>query len=343
MPRNASEPLDPDSPAPDGTRAAAQVLGQQGLSVDIARSPDEFGARSVAGATVLITRPQLLADDTLRSVMEHAAGARRVVVVDADPATARAMQLPDVQAAPVEDAPSTVCSVPWLQGLRMSYADVEYTAGSVGASCFGEGGSGTVLVLPEINGGRPETVLVGSHAVFANKTVVDDDNAAIALRTLGSADRVVWFAPTVATADNPLAQGPAWPRWFGPSVWLAAAVAILVIVWRARRFGRLVPEPLPVVVPADETTRSRGLLYRKAGDTARSSRVLRAATRGRLASYLGLPPSGPAGPLVERVAHAAGADPRDVHDLLLGPDAADESSMTDIAHRLQLLERQVRR
>nr|WP_279672582.1 DUF4350 domain-containing protein [Flexivirga meconopsidis] len=334
--------MDPDAPGPDGTRAVAQVLGQQGVSVDIARSPDEFRDQSVAGATVLITRPQLLADDTLGDAMRHTSGARRVVVVDADPQTAHAMQLPDLEGGPVAGRPSTVCSVPWLEGLRMSYADVEYTAGPVGTSCFGEGGSGAVLVLPEINGGRPETVLVGSRAVFTNKTVVRDDNAAIALRTLGSTDRLVWFAPTLGSADNPLAQGPAWPRWFGPSVWLAGAVAVLVIVWRARRFGRLVPEPLPVVVRADETTRSRGLLYRKAGDTERSSRVLRAATRGRLARYLGLPPTGPTGPLVERVAHAAGIDPREVHELLLGPDATDEQSMTDIGKRLQLLERQVR-
>ena len=53
-----------------------------------------------------------------------------------------------------------------------------------------------------------------------------------------------------------------------------------------RRLGRLVREPLPVVVRAVETTERRGRLYRRAGDRARAAAVLRLAPADRLARRL---------------------------------------------------------
>lgn len=341
-PRTSSEPLDPASPGPDGSRAVAQVLGQRGVDVTIAHRVGDFSSDEVRGATLVITRPQLLAARTVQRTMAMAANARRVVIVDADPSTVKALGLPVSQVDPLETEPVSRCAVPWLKGLRLSFADLGYRLTDVGRVCFGEGGQGALAVLPA-EGRAPEIVLLGSHAVLANKTVVDADNAAIILRTLGSSDHLVWFAPTLATGDSDAAQGPKWPGWFHPAVWLGAAVILVVMVWRGRRFGRLVPEPLPVVVPAGETTRSRGQLYRKAHDHARASAVLRQATRMRLARYLGLAPNGRPETLVDRTARAAEHDPRQVADLLYGTDPPDEDAMTSLAQDLQQLERQVRR
>ena len=67
------------------------------------------------------------------------------------------------------------------------------------------------------------------------------------------------------------------------------AIAVLaLLVWRSRRLGALASEPLPVVVKAIETTRSRGRLYRKAGDRDHAAGALRAAARVRAAERLGL-------------------------------------------------------
>ncbi|HWC23395.1 MAG TPA: DUF4350 domain-containing protein [Flexivirga sp.] len=341
-PRTSSEPLDPASAAPDGSRAVAQVLGQHGVDVQIAHRVREFDTSDVQGATLVLTRPQLLSPNTLQRTMALAANARRVVIVDADPSTIKALGLPVPQADPLESQPVSRCTVPWLDSLRLSYADISYRPSDAGRTCFGEGGEGAVVVLPA-QGHAPETVLLGSHAVLSNKSVVDADNAAIILRTLGATDRLVWFAPSLATGDSDVAQGPKWPAWFHPAIWLAGAVILIVIVWRGRRFGRLVPEPLPVVVPAGETTRSRGQLYRKAHDHTRASAVLRLATRTRLARYLGLAPNGRPETLIERTARAAEHDPHQVAELLYGADPPDDEAMTALAQHLQQLERQVRR
>ena len=341
-PRTSDQPLDPASAQSDGTRAVAQVLGQHGVDVTIVRRVSALREADVEDATVVLTRPQLLSDASLEATMAAAEQARRLVIVDADPTTIDALRLPVTSIEPIAGRPDSVCDIDWLSGLRLSYADIGYGAGTRGRACFGEGGQGAVVVLPA-RGRAPETVLLGSRAALTNTTVTDDDNAAIALRTLGSTRRLVWFAPTIATADNPAVQGRKWPTWFSPAIWLAVAVVLVVMVWRGRRFGRLVVEPLQVVVPADETTRSRGQLYRKARDTARAASVLRVATRGRLARYLGLAPNGRPETLVERTAQAAGADPRHTADLLYGADPPDEASMTTLAQDLQQLERQVRR
>lgn len=341
-PRTSSEPLDPASAGPDGSRAVAQVLGQHGVDVTITHRVSELRSDDVRGATLVLTRPQLLAPATLQRTMAVAAGARRLVIVDADPSTINVLGLPIPQVDPTESQPVSRCSVSWLDGLRLSYADISYRLDNTGQTCFGEGGEGAVVVLPA-QGHAPETVLLGSHAVLANKTVVDADNAAIILRTLGATDHLVWFAPSLATGDSDAAQGPKWPGWFHPASWLAGAVILIVMVWRGRRFGRLVPEPLPVVVPAGETTRSRGQLYRKARDHARASAVLRLATRTRLARYLGLAPNGRPETLVDRTARAAEHDPRQVAELLYGADPPDDQAMTALAQNLQQLERQVRR
>lgn len=341
-PRTSDEPLDPASATGDGTRAVAQVLGQHGVDVTIVRQVSGLQARDASGATVVLTRPELLSKASLQRTMAAAEQARRLVIVDADPTTIQALQLPVTGLEPAAGTPDSRCDVSWLAGLRLSHADIDYAVGDDGRTCFGQGGSGAIAVLPA-RGQAPQTVLLGSRAALTNKTVTNADNAAIALRTLGASDRLVWFAPTLATADNPAAQGPRWPAWFHPASWLGAAVVLVVMVWRGRRFGRLAVEPLPVAVPADETTRSRGQLYRKAGDTARVAAVLRLATRNRLARYLGLAPNGRAETLIDRTAQAAGIEPRRTAELLYGADPPDEGSMTALAQDLQRLERQVRR
>jgi hypothetical protein len=341
-PRTSDEPLDPASAKGDGTRAVAQVLSHHGVRVTVVRRAADIEHAGVRGATLVLTRPQLLSTASVVRTMAAAGDARRLVIVGADPATVKALGLPVTGIEPAAGTPDPVCDVSWLNGLQLSYADVSYAVGDGGVTCFGEGGQAAVAVFPA-RGQAPEVVLLGSRAALTNKTVTADDNAAITLRMLGSADRLVWFAPTLATADNPAALGPKWPSWFHPAIWLAGAVVLVVMVWRGRRFGRLVIEPLPVVVPADETTRSRGQLYRKTRDVPRVAAVLRLATRTRLAGYLGLARSGGPDTLVRRSADAAGVDPRHTADLLYGADPPDEASMTELAQHLEDLERQVRR
>jgi len=116
----------------------------------------------------------------------------------------------------------------------------------------------------------------------------------------------------------------------------------LLCLWRGRRLGRLVTEPLPVIVRAVETTESRGRMYRKSRDRTRALAVLQQATRRRLASYLGLSVSSAVSNVAAASAAVSGRDYHDVLRLLDVPATHDDSSLLDLANALSTLEKEVR-
>jgi hypothetical protein len=120
------------------------------------------------------------------------------------------------------------------------------------------------------------------------------------------------------------------------ALWLVV-VAALAIVWRGRRFGPLVPEPLPVVVRSAETARGRASLYRESGARDRAATVLRAEAVRRLALRLGLSASAPASEVVAAAAARSGPDAVAVRDLLAGPPPADDLALARLAEALDAL------
>ena len=156
----------------------------------------------------------------------------------------------------------------------------------------GEGAHGAGLLELPSTSGHPPLTIVGSTAGFTNGTITDEDNAAIALRLLGGSPRLIWYQPGVAdlagSASDEGEDGGLLPAWLAPALALLATSLVVLALIRGRRLGRLVREPLPVVVRAVETTESRGRLYRRAQDRPRAAAVLRVATLDRLRSRLGL-------------------------------------------------------
>jgi hypothetical protein len=132
-------------------------------------------------------------------------------------------------------------------------------------------------------------VVIGSTAVISNQFLAANGNAALTLRTLGSQGDLVWYLPGPGDlggnpAPKTLAElAPAWSAFVAP--WLIV-VALFAVLWRGRRLGPLVFEPLPVVVKSAETAEGRARLYHEAHDVARAADTLRAGTIVRLASAL---------------------------------------------------------
>ncbi|NYJ75477.1 DUF4350 domain-containing protein [Allobranchiibius huperziae] len=346
-----SQPLDPGSPAPDGARAVAQVLRSQGVSVQVTHTAAGLAQQSAgADSTVVVTRAGLLGRASLQRIARESTSAGALVVV-APPASVLAdLGLP-IREVPGEgsvDATQLRCSAAPFAGLVFDggVGTRSYTS-TAGTGCVQvEDGGDAIRTLPAVAGVRPAVIIVGSAKILRNDGVLSADDAAIAVRALGSHPRVIWVAADDAHADASATGtgGPSpWPRWLGPGIWLAAACVVLLMLWRGRRLGRLVTEPLPVVVPAVETTRSRGQLYRRARDTARTAEVLRIASRHRLAHYLGLSPTTSPAELVRETAQATSRDTREVHDVLVSGPVDDEQQLIRTAQQLQDLERQVHR
>ncbi|OYP17261.1 hypothetical protein CFC35_24425 [Streptomyces sp. FBKL.4005] len=346
--------LDPRSADPYGSRAVAHLLAERGVSTRVVTTLGAARAAAGPDTTLLVAVPDLL---TRRQQTElHAAtapsGGRTVLVaagswsverlapgVTADPATSSA------------DALAPQCALP--EARRAGTADtggIRYTTTHLDAdSCYPSERLATLLRIPAASGGG-DTVVLGAPDILYNDRLDEQGNASLALQLLGSRPHLVWYLPSLSdTAATETGERkdfldllpPGW-LWATLQLFIAAALAAF---WRARRFGPLVPERLPVAIRASETAEGRARLYRKADARDRAAAALRAATRARLAPLVGVPVSqahSPEALLPALSAHLAG-DGQTLHSLLFGPPPGDDAALIALTDQLDALEREVRR
>lgn len=327
-PTSNSIAFDPDNPSPGGGQAMARVLADQGVQVDpMHRLSDLLAEPANPQTTVLISDPQELDSAAMQRVLKHFSTAYRIVLL------APGSDALDGKVTPGAWGTGN-CTIDWLSGLRVQerVGDRAYgpTQPDQGVCLGGDRGYGAVLVDDHI-------LVLGATGAIANDSVLNADNAAIGLRTLGGSQRLLWLSADLdAVQEGQGEDGLPWPRWFAPALLILGAGVVTLMLWRGRRLGRLVTEPLPVIVPAQETTTARGRLYRKAKDTDRAARVLRAATRTRISAYLGSPDP------VRAAADHTGRPELEISALLLDGPVGSERELVSLANELSTLERQVR-
>jgi hypothetical protein len=124
-------------------------------------------------------------------------------------------------------------------------------------------------------------------------------------------------------------------------VQLAIAVVVLAL-WRARRLGRPVAEPLPVIVRAAETVEGNARLLHAANARGTAAASLRTAAARRIATTLRLGRDPDPGTLVAVVAERTGEDAAHVRALLYGAEPPDDPALVSVAVELPRLEAAVR-
>ncbi|MFJ9581552.1 DUF4350 domain-containing protein [Streptomyces sp. NPDC101191] len=346
--------LDPRSADPYGSRAVAELLKAQGVTVDIADTLAEATRATGADTTLLVTTPDLLTpgqQSTLHTAMTGSAG-RTVLLGPGIPSLDTLAPGLDTgtstEVAPLEPA----CSLPAAgRAGSVDLGGERYETGTTTAdACYLSEGLPTLVRVP--GPGTADTVLLGSAELLYNKRLDQHGNASLALQLLGSRPHLVWYLPSLSdTTANTGSADDATDTFLEliPSGWLwgtlqLAVAAVLAAVWRGRRLGPLVPERLPVAVRASEATEGRARLYRKTDARDRAAGVLRTATRGRIAPLLGVPTKDAHSPdlllpaLSTRLPAAAGTH----QELLFGPAPADDAALVRLADQLDALEREVR-
>jgi hypothetical protein len=336
---------DPRNPGPDGAQAIAKVLADQGVDVTIARSAQAFDEAKVDGrTTVVVSGTEQLAPSTLRRMREHASAAARIVLVEPDFAILNQID-PDLGLLTVpagkDDSvaarcPDGIAGVD-LDGLRI---EVDRATSYTGEGCFPVSDRALVRTVDGL-------VLLGAGQALTNDQVTRADNAAVGLRLLGQDPRLVWYVPDAADAvtDDAVTIGTLLPDWIGPGLWILALAGAALLLWRVRRLGPLSTEPLPVVVRAVETARSRGRMYRRSGDRHHAATALRRAARADIARRLRLDRGAPTPVVVEAAARHLGAPVEAVAALLDDdrmPPATDQD-LVRFAQDLARLRREVRR
>lgn len=352
--------LEPANRGRDGGAALAQVLQQQGVQVDVVEGSARLVESTTAvgpGTTVLLPHTAYLGPEGGAALLETLADADRLVVLVPSPEQAPELGL-DVQVewtAPRPLAPDCTSELV-REGDVLSTADAMLSAGGAERghvqACYPPGAGhnlggardGALLTWPA-TAQRPETVVASTTTAWTNARVTEEANAALALRLLGGSERLVWVLPQPGDAglDAPAGLWDVLPRPLTAWVWLLAAAVLALALWRGRRLGPVVVEPLPAVVPAGETTRSRGRLYRQARDREHALEAIRAGTRRRVAPLLGLPPATDPDRLVATVAEATGRPAPEIAGLLVqGAPVADDDAFVGQARALHDLEEQVR-
>ena len=340
---------DPHGAKYDGAQALAQVLEGRGVEVDrvIRWRAVQEGPKA---RTLLVSDPGLLGEEQLQALAGQAdnlvllqpgsaemsaLGAELVAVSDArtpgqgaDPGC----RLPAARnAGRTELGGYGYRRVPGLDGATVTLC---YPFRSPGQAATPDTG----MIARWTYQGTTVTAL-GSDQVLQNGTITPEPGrAALGLWLLGEDRRLTWWMvdpadPAFFDGDSgPVDAIALLPGWVSAVTWWLLAVAALAALWRGRRLGALVSEPLPVVVRSAETAFGRAALYREIRARDRAADLIRARTLARLRPLLGLGPRAGVEEVVAAASSAASGWPRARLDQLLRPTPVpDDATLLTIA------------
>jgi hypothetical protein len=332
------------SAAPEGSKALAEVLRQQGVEVVQADTLEEARDEVTAapGATLAFADPDGYLSD---SRLDEAAEIADTVVLFLPGSNELTAFAPGIaQAGPPEnvDGVEAGCSLPAAEragtviGDGLTYRAVGETDAEL---CFRSSDDAYSVVRTETD--ESTVTVIGTADVLSNEGIAGAGNAALALGVLGENDTLVWY---VSTVDDIEADGPAditslTPDWVTPVLLLAVFTAAAGAIWRGRRLGALVVENLPVTVRSRETMEGRARLYARTGAFTHALDSLRIGTISRLSRVLGLPRNA----TVDEVATSVSAvlpdwPAADIRSTLVGATPSGEAELVALSDRLLLLE-----
>ena len=335
--------LDPRAVDPSGSRAVAEVLRDQGVQVQLVQTTRGLRDIALPDDTVLVAFPDLLRTEQAAAVRDI--GAELVVI---------GSQAPEQFAAGVEllresalEARQPVCALPAAE--RAGIADtgglsyvMDPDVGDDVVGCYARDGLPSLLQVR--TAGRTVTLL-GSPLALTNDRFDELGNAALTLGLLGQNDRLLWYLPSLSdvSAGEQRTFYELVPDGFWWGLTQAVFAVLVLMFWRARRLGPVVPEPLPVVVRAAETVEGRARLYRRAGARDKAAAALRAGALRRLVPLMGLPRRAEPPAVVDGVAARTRRTTPDLAALLYGAAPADDAALVRLAGELDALEREIRR
>ncbi|HSK57226.1 MAG TPA: DUF4350 domain-containing protein [Jiangellales bacterium] len=328
--------LDPEGVDQGGARALARILAAEGVEVVPARTTDDAVAAAGPGSTLLVTVPGLLGEEQVRRLVDT--GTDVVLVAPGPEVEAWA---PGVEAQDRVGPESVDPRCDLIEATRSGSARVGGTvyAAEGAVACYPVDGRPSLVVARWDD--RRVTVL-GSADALTNRYLDEDGNAALATGLLGRAPELVWYRPVLEQSPGeavPLTS--LLPAWTGPvaaTLLLAAGTAAL---WRGRRLGPVVAEPLPVVVRSAEAVEGRARLYRRGRARGHAAAALRHASSDRLRHGLGLPRGSGVSAVAAAVAARSHRAEPEVLALLAGPPPGDDPGLVRLADDLDTLEQEV--
>jgi Domain of unknown function (DUF4350) len=330
--------LDPERPGPGGMQALAEILRQQGVSVDVVRSRADAAGRLDANTTLVMSDPYPLSD---AAVTELTDAAHDIVLISPSARMLRMLQLGTYGPASSPASAKADCDVPAFAHVGTIAPGQLFLPDQGVTTCFGDATDGAAVLIAEQDGAR--RAVVDGAALFTNEHLAQNGDAALGLALLGAQPHIVWYVPSFEDSDRtdidvPKSLADLTPGWVTPVIALGMITALIAAAWRGRRFGPLVAETLPVTVRASETMLGRARLTAKAADAAHAADALRTGTISRLAARLGLAARADAGAVADAASDRIRVDRAGARALLTGPLPGSDAELVPYARRLAELE-----
>jgi hypothetical protein len=341
--RGAQGRLDPRSADPDGGRALATLLGDRGVRVNRVADPDSLAAGLGSDDAVLVAIPGQLTGGAARELGDSTRGSIVLVnpsddVLDAVNSDIRSssIELTEVRSPGCDDAAAVAAGDVFIGGTMYG--------SDGGKRCYGDRDAAPMVTGTTRGGAR--LVVLGTGTMLTNDRLDEDGNAALGLNLLGadgSAGELRWLVPSPGAAAAGESTSSILPDWVLPAVLELLFAGALLALWRGRRLGPPVVEPLPVVVRAAEAVEGRSRLYRRAQARDRAAEALRSGALARMVPRLGIDsPTGgepPPDAVVAAVAGRSGRPDAAVHATLFGPPPADDAGLVALADTLDSIVR----
>jgi hypothetical protein len=333
-------PLDPRSAKPDGTKGLVLLLTALGAHVQ-ANAPAPTGSGQVA--LVLQDLLDGPTRDALRSWVAHGG---TLVVTDPESDLAGIPRLREsgqlVIGASMSGELPRACDVPALAEVTSvdPAGGVLFRPPASDAGCFRRGAGAFVDVHPL---GQGTVVAIGGPNAFINGNLGKADNSVLAASLLVPVPgtRVSFVGPAGQVGGGRKHLLDLVAGRLKEAFWqLALAFAVLVL-WRARRHGRPVPDTVPVELPGSELVVAVGRLLQEGKRRDQAAAVLRAQLGADLAARLGLPLSAGPDAVADAVARRAGVDRERVYAALVGPVPAESGDLVNLAQTTEAIRQEV--
>jgi hypothetical protein len=332
----AQQSNDPRSSTRFGAGALGALLTEEGVTIQTVADAGEALRQSDDRTTLVVANASRLSADEARRLSGSTRG--RLIVLQPGPDVLRAFGLaaePHSGEGGVELTPE--CSDPSARlagSIRPLSLPFSYRpTGPAELRCYP-----TESGFAYLRTGGVDLVA----GAITNAELGDAGNAAFAMNVFGSQPRIVWLMTPAAADPGQAGQRPTLlPPWWAMGLAQSLVALVVLGIWRGRRLGPILMEPLPVTVRASETVEGHGRLYYRLGARDRAAWALRNGARQRLARAFGH--RGDVFALSAAVATRTGRDPGDVRAVLDGPPPGTDDQLTRLARDLDQLELEARR
>lgn len=359
--------LSPGSSDDVGASILAEELAAEGVEVEHHTNALEgIQAAGSGDVTIFVTAPDYLKQEELYGLGSLRFSNVTVVLVRPPQSMLNELGLrTDGAARLATDAVESDCAAPPVSGVvqvgRQAYrpGDENASPGDVGF-CF-DGYLATVADR------EFSAFVVGSGDPFSNQWINEVDNRQFATELLNNHDRLIWLDVHALAAEPPppspeqsppeyddtyepepveipypdsIGTNPiydAMPSWMWAGLVGLLLLMVLAALWRGRRLGPPVVEPLPVSVPAAETVHGRAMLYRRAGAHPQALRALRAGALHRIRPVVGLSTQSPQSDVVTAVTERIGRPHEWVDKVLFTAQAENERQLMELSKALDQL------